>query len=286
MKNEEVAIFKQKEIRRSWHDDEWYFSVIDIVEVLAKSSIARRYWSDLKIKLKKEGYSEVYEKIVRLKMRAPDGKTRSTDCASTETMLRIIQSISSPYAEPLKRWLARVGHDRIKEIADPELAMNRAKEFYKKKGYSKEWIDKRLRGITVRQNLTEEWGERGIKNSIEYAILTNEIMTGTFDRDVQNYKEFKGLKQENLRDHMDDMELILTMLAEATTTKLHRDRDSNGFIKIKHDASDGGRIAGETRKKIEKISGKPVSTHNNYLDKSETMERIDIQKKNIGGQIE
>src|SRR3990167_5455871 len=193
-----IAIFKGRNVRRVVYKDKWWFSVIDVVSVLTDSNIPRRYWSDLKIKLKKEGYSEVYEKIVRLKMRAPDGKTRSTDCASTETMLRIIQSISSPYAEPLKRWLARVGHDRIKEIADPELAMNRAKEFYKKKGYSKEWIDKRLRGITVRQNLTEEWGERGIKNSIEYAILTNEIMTGTFDRDVQNYKEFKGLKQENL----------------------------------------------------------------------------------------
>lgn len=235
--------------------------------------IARKYWNKLSQRLRDEG-SEVVTICHRLKLEAADGKKYETDCANTEGMFRIIQSIPSPKAEPLKRWLARVGYERIQEIEDPELAMNRAKEIYSKKGYSKEWIDKRLRGINVRQTLTEEWDERGVKNSIEYAILTNEIMTGAFDMDVQDYKEFKGLGRENLRDHMDDMELILTMLAEATTTKLHRDRDSKGFIRIKKDASDGGRITGETRQKIEKTSGKPVSTSKNYLNKPEVRDRI------------
>jgi DNA-damage-inducible protein D len=233
-----IAVFEGKHIRKILHEGEWWFAVIDIVEVLTGSSIPKRYWSDLKKKLAAEGFTEPYEKIVRLKMLAPDGKMRLTDCADTETMFRIIQSIPSPKVEPLKRWLARVAKERIDEIENPELSMERMKGLYEKKGYPKEWIDKRLRGIAVRQDLTGEWQNRGAGTSLEYAILTNEIMQGAFDLKVEDYKQVKGLERENLRDHMTDIELILTMLAEATTTKLHRDRDSKGFEPLKQDAQD------------------------------------------------
>ena len=259
-----VAFFEGKHIRKILHAGEWWFSVIDIVQVLTGSSIPKRYWSDLKKKLVSEGFTEAYEKIVRLKMPAPDGKMRLTDCADTETMFRIIQSIPSPKVEPLKRWLAKVGRERINEIENPELSMERMKELYEKKGYPKEWIDKRMRGIAVRQDLTDEWKTRGARTSLEYAILTNEIMQGTFDLKVEEYKGVKGLERENLRDHMNDIELILAMLAEATTTKLHRDRDSLGFEPLKKDAQDGGAVAGRTRKDIEEKSGKPVVSAENF----------------------
>ena len=224
-----IAVFEGKHIRKILHEGEWWFAVIDIVAVLTGSSIPKRYWSDLKRKLAKEGYIELYEKIVQLKFAATDGKLYATDCADTETMFRIIQSIPSPKVEPLKRWLAKVAKERIDEIENPELSMERMKELYEKKGYPKEWIDKRLRGIAVRQDLTGEWQNRGARTSQKYAILTNEIMQGAFDLKVEEYKQVKGLERENLRDHMTDIELILTMLAEATTTKLHRDRDSKGI---------------------------------------------------------
>jgi hypothetical protein len=259
-----VAIFEGKQIRKIIHLDEWWFSVIDIVEVLTGSSIPKRYWSDLKKKLLVEGFTEAYEKIVRLKMLAPDGKMRLTDCADTETMFRIIQSIPSPKVEPIKRWLAKVGKERLEEIENPELSMERMQFLYEKKGYPKEWIDKRMRGIAVRQDLTDEWKNRGATTSLEYAILTNEIMQGAFDLKVEDYKLVKGLGRENLRDHMTDIELILTMLGEATTTKLHRDRDSKGFEPLKKDAQEGGAVAGSTRKDIEKRSGKPVVSSENF----------------------
>ncbi len=259
-----VAVFEGKHIRKILHEGEWWFSVIDIIEVLTGSSIPKRYWSDLKKKLVAEGFTETYEKIVRLKMLAPDGKMRLTDCANTETMFRIIQSIPSPKVEPLKRWLAKVGKERIDEIENPELSMERMKSLYEKKGYPKDWIDKRMRGIAVRQDLTDEWQNRGARTSLEYAILTNEIMQGAFDLKVEDYKQVKGLERENLRDHMTDIELILTMLAEATTTKLHRDRDSQGFEPLKKDAQEGGAVAGSTRKDIERRSGKPVVTGENF----------------------
>ena len=186
------------------------------------------------------------------------------NCVNTEGAFRIIQSIPSPRVEPLKRWLARVGKERIDEIENPELAMARMQELYEKKGYPREWIDKRLRGIAVRQDLTDEWKSRGSSTSIEYAILTNEIMHGAFDLKVEEYKQVKGLERENLRDHMTDIELILTMLGEATTTKLHRDRDSQGFEPLKKDAKDGGAVAGRTRKDIEVQAGKPVVTGENF----------------------
>ena len=249
-----LAAFEGREIRKTLHEGEWWFSVIDVIEVLVGGDRPRKYWSDLKKKLIAEGYFEVSEKIGQLKMRAPDGKQRQTDCANTETLFRVIQSIPSPKVEPLKRWLAKVGKERLDEIENPELAMGRMQELYEKKGYPKEWIDKRLRGIAVRQDLTDEWKARGVASSVEFAILTNEIMQGTFDLKVDDYKQVKSLARENLRDHMTDIELILTMLGEATTTKLHRDRDSQGIAPLKKDAQDGGAVAGRTRKDIEKES--------------------------------
>ena len=264
MEENKLAVFEGKRIRKSIHDNEWWFSIIDVIEVLVGSDRPRKYWNDLKSKLISEGYFEVSEKIGQLKMVAPDGKMRLTDCANTETMFRIIQSIPSPRVEPLKRWLAKVGKERIDEIEDPQLAMERMKELYEKKGYPKDWIDKRTRGIAVRQDLTDEWKNRGVNNNSEYAILTNEIMQGTFELKVDDYKKLKGLERENLRDHMNDIELILTILAEATTTKLTRDRDSKGFIPLKKNARDGGAVAGRTRKDIEKRSGKKVVSSENF----------------------
>lgn len=262
--NSNLAAFEGREIRKTLHEGEWWFSVIDVIEVLVGGDRPRKYWSDLKKKLVAEGYFEVSEKIGQLKMLAPDGKQRLTDCANTETLFRVIQSIPSPKVEPLKRWLAKVGKERLDEIENPELAMGRMQELYEKKGYPKEWIDKRLRGIAVRQDLTDEWKARGVASSVEFAILTNEIMQGTFDLKVDEYKQVKSLARENLRDHMTDIELILTMLGEATTTKLHRDRDSQGIVPLKKDAQDGGAVAGRTRKDIEKQSRKPVISTENF----------------------
>ena len=260
-----IALFQGKQVRKTIHDDEWWFSVIDVIKVLTGSERPRKYWNDLKVKLNNEGFLELSEKIGQLKLESSDGKKYLTDCANTETMFRIIQTIPSPKVEPLKRWLAKVGKERIDEIQDPELAMNRMKEIYEKKGYPKEWIEKRARGIAVRHTLTDEWKKRGLKQKIEYAILTNEIMQGTFDMKAEEYKKHKGLDRENLRDHMDDLELILTMLGEATTTRLHQSRDSKGYKPLKKDAKDGGGVAGRTRKDIEKQSGKSVRTKKNHL---------------------
>ena len=260
-----IAIFKGKKVRKIIHKNEWWFSVIDIVEALTDTERPRKYWNDLKKKLINEGYSEVSEKIGQLKLQAPDGKMRETDCANTETVFRIIQTIPSPKAEPFKRWLARVGYERIEEIEDPELATKRARVLYKAKGYSNSWIEKRMRGIEVRETLTDEWDERGAKTDREYAILTAEISKATFGMTPSQYKKFKGLKWENLRDHMEDLELILTMLGEATTTKITRDKNSKGFIPLKQDAKEGGEVAGSARKDIEKRTRKPVSTRTNFL---------------------
>lgn len=258
-----IAVFQEKIIRRTWHNEEWWFSVADVCGVLTDSADAGAYWRKLKQRLAAEG-SEVVTNCHGLKLEAPDGKQRVTDCANTEGLLRIIQSIPSPKAEPFKHWLAQVGYERIKEIENPELAMGRMQDLYEKKGYPKEWIDKRLRGIAVRQDLTDEWKDRGAASSKEFAILTNEIMQGTFDLKVDEYKQVKSLARENLRDHMTDIELILTMLAEATTTKLHRDRDSQGMEPLKKDAKDGGAVAGRTRKDIEQQTGKPVISTENF----------------------
>lgn len=202
-KENSIVLFNQKQVRRHWDEEKefWYFSIIDVVAVLTDSSTPRRYWSDLKSRLKQEG-SEVYDKIVQLKMTAPDGKQRQTDCFSTEDLLRTIQSIPSPKAEPFKLWLARVGYERIEETEDPELAFERAMQTYLKKGYSRQWINQRLKSIEVRKELTDEWQQHGVKKGLEYAILTDEITKAWADKSVKDYKKFKGLKKQNLRDNM------------------------------------------------------------------------------------
>ena len=247
-----IAIFKGKQVRRVIYQNEWWFSVIDIIAALTDSNIPKRYWSDLKIKLKKEGFFEVYEKIVRLRLNAPDGKLRETDCGNTETIFRIIQTIPSPKAEPFKRWLAKVGYERVKEIEDPELATKRTRMLYKLKGYPDDWIEKRLRGIFIREELTDEWQKRGAKQDKDYKILTAEISKATFGITPSEYKKMKRLKRQNLRDHMDDLELIFTMLGERSTTEIHRVEDSRGLPKLKKDAHAGGDIAGGARKQLEK----------------------------------
>jgi DNA-damage-inducible protein D len=261
-----IALFQEKTVRRVWHNDRWYFSVIDVIAVLTDSTRPRKYWSDLKTKLVEEGYSELSEKIGQLKLESSDGKKYLTDVADTPTLLRVIQSIPSPKAEPLKRWLAEVGTQRLEEIENPELAMERMKALYEAKGYQPEWIEKRMRGIAIRNELTDEWDQRGAAKGLDYAILTNEISQATFGLSIQDHKAYKGLKRENLRDNMTDLELILTMLGEATATTLHRERDSQGIPELQKDARDAGGVAGRTRKDIEAQTGTPVVSSNNYLD--------------------
>jgi len=263
-----IAIFRGKKIRRTIFKNEWWFSVVDVIAALTDSGRPSVYWTAMKARVKNEGGFQLSTICRQLKLLAPDGKMRGTDCANTEGVFRIIQSIPSPKAEPFKRWLARVGYERVQEIEDPELATKRTKAIYKAKGYPDPWIEKRMRGIAVREELTDEWHKRGILIQKEYEILTAEISKATFDMVPSQYKKFKKLQRENLRDHMDDIELILTMLGEATTTKLHRDRGSKGFVPLKKDAKEGGEVAGSARRDIEKRSGKKVSTRKNYLPKS------------------
>jgi len=265
MEQTQIAIFKKKEIRKTLHNGEWWFSVIDIIEAVTESDRPRKYWSDLKKKLIQEGYSQLSEKIGQLKLRSSDGKYYETDCGDTETMFRIIQSIPSPKAEPFKRWLAKVGYERIQEIENPELATKRTRMLYKLKGYPEDWIEKRMRGIVIREELTDEWQQRGAKEERDYEILTAEISKATFGVTPSQYKKLKGLKRENLRDHMDDFELIFNMLGERATTEIHRTEDSKGVAKLKSDAKAGGSIAGGARKKLEKRLGRSVVTEKNFL---------------------
>lgn len=243
----------------------------DIVLALIDSNDPKQYVQ--RMKQRDEELAKGWVQFVHILAVPTKGGNQKMNCTDTAGALRIIQSISSSKAEPFKRWLATVGQERINEINDPELAMERMRQLYEKKGYPKDWIDKRVRGIGVRQSLTKQWQERGAKESIEFAILTNEIMQGAFEMDVEDYKNYKDLDKENLRDHMNDIELILTMLAEATTTKLHKDRNSKGFLKLKKDAGDGGKVAGRTRKDIEQTSGKKVVSKENYLG-SKTVEKM------------
>ncbi len=269
-----LTIFEGEKIRREWDEkkEKWYFSIVDVVFVLTQPTeylTARKYWNKLKERLKIEG-NETVTNCHQLKMVAEDGKLRLSDVGDLETVFRIIQSIPSPKAEPFKLWLAQVGKERIDEIKDPELAMNRAKEIYEKKGYPKNWIDKRLRGINVRNTLTDTWKERGVENRTDFAILTDEIYKGTFEFTAKEYKNHKGLHPENnLRDHMVDVELILTMLGEATTTRISENKDSRGRDELQDDAKRGGKVAGNTRKEIEKETGKKVVTKKNYLGRGE-----------------
>jgi hypothetical protein len=260
-KSAEIALFNQKTVRRHWDDGKelWYFSVIDVVEVLTDSSIPKRYWTDLKHKLETEG-SEVYEKIVRLKMLSSDGKKRLTDVADTETMLRLIQSIPSPKAEPFKLWLAQIGYERIEETADPELTINRALRTYLQKGYSQDWINQRLKTIEIRKELTDEWQACGMREGAEFAILTNEITKAWTGRSVREYKKLKGLQKENLRDNMSTLELVLNMLAEASTTVISKKKQPRGLPQNQQVARRGGAVAGNARAEIERQTGESVVT--------------------------
>jgi len=272
-----IAIFKGKEIRKIIYKSEWWFSVVDVVEALTGTDRPRKYWNDLKKKLIKEGYAEVSEKIGQLKLEAPDGRLRKTDCANTETIFRIIQTIPSPKAEPFKRWLAKVGYERIQEIEDPELATKRTRALYKAKGYSDDWIEKRMRGIQVREQLTNEWKNREVGGDKEYAILTAEISKATFGMTPSQYKKFKSLKRENLRDHMNDLELIFSMLGEASTTEITRHKNTKGFTQNKKAAIEGGAVSGNARRELERKSGKKVSTKQNYLTKPQNQKSLEVE---------
>jgi prophage antirepressor-like protein len=263
-----LVVFQNKNIRRIWNDDEWYFSVIDVVGVLTDSNNSRKYWSVLKTRLKKEE-NELATNCSQLKLVSSDGKMRLTDVANTKEIFRLIQSIPSPKAEPFKQWLAQVGYERIEEIENPELAQERMKEIYEQKGYPKDWIDKRLRGIAIRQNLTDEWKERGIKEDRDFAILTAEISKATFGMTPREYKEFKKLpakSKANLRDNMDDLELIFTMLGERVTTEISKNEKPETFVENKSVAWRGGKVAGDARESTEKELGRSVVSSKNMLD--------------------
>ncbi len=268
-----IALFKGKEIRRTLHNNEWWFSIVDVCEALTGSVDAGAYWRKLKQRLSEEG-SEVVTFCHRLKLLAPDNKMRETDCANTEGMFRIVQSIPSPKAEPFKRWLAKVGYERVQEIENPELATKRTRMLYKLKGYSDDWIEKRMRGIAIREELTDEWKKRGAENTRDYEILTGEISKATFGVTPAEYKKLKGLKRENLRDHMDDFELIFNMLGERATTEIHRTEDSKGITKLKADAQAGGDIASGARKNLEKRLGRSVVSKKNFLKNPEDKKRL------------
>ena len=266
-RDDRIQLFENKRIRTAWdaEKEEWFFSIVDVVAVLTDQPDQRhaaKYWSVLKTRLKKEG-SELTTKCSQLKMRSADGKCYNTDVADTEQLLRIIQSIPSPKAEPFKIWLAQVGRERIEETIDPELTIDRALETYLKKGYSREWINQRLQAIQVRKELTDEWDARGVQKGVEYAILTDEISRAWSGMSTRQYKNLKGLKKENLRDNMTTLELVLNMLAEATTTQFSRDRKPTTFQENLAVAKAGGQVAGRTRKDIESQSDTPVITSKN-----------------------
>ncbi|MFZ2193354.1 MAG: Bro-N domain-containing protein [Candidatus Moraniibacteriota bacterium] len=261
----QIAIFKGKEIRKTIFQKEWWFSILDVITVLTDSPQSKTYWA--KMKDRDREMSQPFPFWEQLKLEASDGKMRETDCANTEGMLRIIQSIPSPKAEPMKRWLARVGYERIQEIEDPELATKRTRMLYKLKGYSESWIEKRMRGIAIREELTDEWKKRGMKEHKEYEILTAEISKATFGLTPGEYKKFKGLKRQNLRDHMNDLELIFNMLGERVTTEISQQEKPDTFVKNKKVAERGGDIAGNARKQTEKELGRPIVSKENYLPK-------------------
>jgi len=264
-----LIVFQDRKIRRLLYNNEWFYSVVDIVEVLTDSPTPRQYWG--KVKDREFIALELSPIWVQLKMPAEDGKLRYTDCVNTKNAFRLIQSIPSKKAEPFKMWLAQLGKERIEEIENPELAQDRVKEYYELKGYPKDWIDKRLRGIAIRQDLTDEWKSRGVQEEKDFAILTNEISKATFGKTVGEYKQFKGLKKpnQNLRDHMTDWELILNMVGEKATTDITIAKDAKGFPELKQTAKEGGDIAKNTRKELEQKTGKSVISSENYLHLTE-----------------
>lgn len=269
-----LAIFQGKEVRRVIHQNEWWFSVIDVIRALTDSDRPDGYWVAMKARVKNESDFQSSTICRKLRLISSDGKKYATDCANTEGLFRIIQSIPSPKAEPFKCWLAKVGYERVKEIEDPELAIKRTRTLYKLKGYNEAWIEKRLRGIAIREELTDEWQKREITKQREFAILTAEISKATFDMTPSEYRKYKGLDRENLRDHMDDMELIFSMLGEAATTKISRAKDAQGFIENQSVAKAGGKIAGDARRNLELEAGEKVSTKENYLVKPQNQRKI------------
>ena len=264
-----LVVFQDKKIRRTWFKEEWYFSVVDVVEALTDSPSPRQYWGVLKGR-----ENQLLTLCLQLKLPSIDSKYYSTDCANTKNMFRIIQSIPSPKAEPFKQWLAQVGYERVEEIQNPELAQKRMKEIYKAKGYSDDWIEKRVRGIAIRDELTDEWKKRDVKEGKEFAILTSEISKATFGMTPNEYKEFKGLKKENLRDHMNDLELIFSMLGERVSTEITREKDAQGYKEVEDAAKKGGKVAGNARKETEKELGRSITSSGNYLSEPE-------KKKNL-----
>ena len=269
MKENKITMFEGKKIRRIMDNGEWWFSVIDVIEVLTDSNQPRKYWTAMKARVNNDDGVQLSTNCRQLKLEASDGKKYETDCANTEGIFRIIQSIPSPKAEPFKRWLAKVGYERVQEIENPELAQQRMKDLYEKKGYSKEWIDKRLRGIAVRQGLTDEWKERGISAEKDFAILSSEISRATFDITPTEHRKIKKLEKENLRDHMTDLELIFTMLGESVTTEISATEKPETFDKSRKVAKRGGSVAGNARKATEKELGRKVVSKENYLKKPE-----------------
>ena len=265
---DKIKLFEQKQIRTHWdaENEEWYFSVVDIVEALTESPNARKYWSVLKTRLKKEG-SELATNCSQLKMPAADGKYYKTDCMTTKQVLRLVQSIPSPKAEPFKMWLAEVGSQRLDEIADPEKAILRGADYYRAKGYTEGWINQRLQSIEMRKELTDEWKARGIEQEKDYAILTNEMTEAWSGLSVKEYKQLKGLKKENLRDNMTNIELVLNMLAEVSTTAISKAREPKTFAENKSVAKEGGKIAHTARKNLEKQIGQSVISPLNASDK-------------------
>ncbi len=272
METTKITLFRGKEIRKTLYKNEWWFSVLDVIQVLTNSPEPKTYWA--KMKERDKEISEPFPFWEQLKLPAGDGKMRETDCSDTEGIFRIIQSIPSPKAEPFKRWLAKVGYERVREIEDPELATKRTRVLYKLKGYSEDWIEKRMRGIAIREELTDEWKNRGAEENRDYEILTAEISKATFGVTPSEYKKLKGLKRENLRDHMNDFELIFNMLGERSTSEIHRLENSRGVIKLKQDAKRGGNVAGIARKELEKELGKPVVSAENYLSKKNVKKRL------------
>jgi DNA-damage-inducible protein D len=265
--SQHIVVFNSKNIRRILDANEWWFSVIDVIAALTGSANPRDYWYKMKIRVKNDDRSELSTFCRQLKLTSVDGKKYPTDCANTESLFRIIQSIPSPKAEPFKRWLAKVGYERVQEIEDPELASKRARTLYHAKGYSADWVEKRMRSIAIREGLTDEWKNRGVQKDMEYAILTAEISKAAFGLTPVQYKKYKGLKRENLRDHMTDLELIFSMLGEASTTEITRSSDAQGFEKNKVAAQKGGTVAATARKELEKETKRQVLSKQNYLPK-------------------
>ncbi|MEK6857165.1 MAG: BRO family protein [Nanoarchaeota archaeon] len=269
-----LSVFEGKRIRKIWHNEERWFSVVDVVEALTESSDPKDYWYRLKKREFETGGTELSTFCRQLKLPSTDGKYYETDCANTQNLFRIIQSIPSPKAEPFKLWLAKVGYERVQEIQNPELAQERMKTLYEQKGYSKSWIDKRLRGIAIRQDLTDEWKKRGVTEESDFAILTNEISKAAFGKTVQEYKQLKGLQKENLRDHMNDLELIFTMLGEASTTEIEKVKDPKTFSEHQNASREGGEVAKNARLELEKKTKRKVISSSNYINEPESRKRI------------